>query len=75
MTVSELIEALQTLPPGASVAYLWDGAARTDVRHVYRAVSGNVVLAGAEGVIYDQSDWPVSAALGEQQYGHWYLPE
>jgi hypothetical protein len=66
MNVIELIEALSRMPPRANVKHVWDGVARTEIRHVWLSRDGEVMTADAEEVVYDTGDRPVDAPTMEE---------
>ena len=73
MKVHELIATLGTLPREADVQVVWDGAARSDVRHAYLSRKGSVMLADAGEVVYDDADRPETApSVAEARY--WRTP-
>lgn len=74
MTVAELIETLKAMPSDARVFHAWDGAARTEIEHVWVARSGNVITADSGEVVYDTDDRPVTAPTAEQNR-YWSTPE
>lgn len=65
MTVTQLIKALEQMPPDAEVFHLWDGLARTCIEAVWLARSGAVVTADTEMVCYDDRDRPTYAPLAK----------
>ena len=74
MKVSELITLLSNAPPDAMAAFVYDGAARGEVVHVWLTRDGKEVLLADcnESVMYDQ-DRPASApSVAEQK--HWSTP-
>ena len=73
MTNKELIVLLQQLPPDAKVMHLWDGAARTEINHVWLSRSGDVITADNNMVCYNTSERPEDAPSVEQ-VRYWYTP-
>lgn len=74
MTVAALIEQLEKMPPDAEVMHLWDGAARTGIKHVWLSRAGRVVTADEDEVCYYTDDRPASAPTAKQcQY--WRTPK
>jgi len=74
MKVSELIEALQKMPQDAYVWHLWDGEARTQVKHVWLSRKGRVITADDRMVCYTEGTRP-SEAPTEEESRFWYTPE
>ena len=74
MKVSELILALQTMPQDAYVWHLWDGEARTQIKHVWLSRNGRVMTADEEMVCYSESTRPNSAQT-EKQDRFWKTPK
>ncbi len=52
MKVKELIESLKQMPQDAYVWHLWDGEARTQIKHVWLAREGRVITADDKQVCY-----------------------
>ncbi len=73
MTVAELIAKLQTLPPEEEIYYVYDGAPRGDVAHVWLARSGEAILAGAGEYVYSGDARPESAPT-EEEDRYWKTP-
>ena len=73
MNVTELIAALQTMPADADVLHLWDGAARSGIKHVWLARNGSVVTADNAEVCYYTDDRPLDAPTSEQA-PYWQSP-
>lgn len=74
MKTSELIKALQQMPPEADVGYLWDGAVRSAVQVVYLSREGQVVLADYDNVVYHDDERPSSAPT-EAEDPYWRTAE
>lgn len=72
MNVAELLAALASMPPDATVRCVWDGEPRSAIRHVWLALSGGVNLADQNDVVYDPNERPAGAV--EDELGHWYTP-
>jgi hypothetical protein len=70
MKVSELVARLREMPQDAPVMCVWDGGARTDVRHVWAARGGSVMLADYDEVVYSDEDRPLDAPL-EKDVRYW----
>lgn len=70
MKVSELIEALKTMPPDAEVHHLWDGALRTEINYVWLARNGVVGTSDFEQVCYDDDERPAEAPSDP----YWHTP-
>jgi hypothetical protein len=66
MKVSELIEALRTMPADADVLHLWDGEARTGIEHVWLSRDGNVITADDGMVCYSTGTRPVTAPTSDE---------
>lgn len=60
MNVQQLIDVLRLMPPDATVLHLWDGAARTEIKHVYLSKRGDVVTSDDDMVYYDSEDGPMA---------------
>lgn len=73
MQVSELIEALKRMPQDAYVWHLWDGEARTQVKHVWLSRSGRVITSDAGMVCYTESTRPSNAPT-EAEDKYWKTP-
>lgn len=61
MKVSSLIQLLQGMPSNAQVNYVWDGAARSRVEHVWLSRSGQVMLADCGDTVYSSRSQPENA--------------
>lgn len=73
MKVPELIKVLKLMPSNAKVYHLWDGEARTEIKHVYLARSGNVITADDRQVAYCNEDRPISAPTSDEDQ-YWETP-
>lgn len=73
MKVSELIEKLKAMPQDAEVRHLWDGAARTEIKHVWLTREGVVVTADDGEACYNTPDRPADAPTVEQDR-YWRTP-
>jgi len=62
------------MPQDAEVGYIYDGALRGDIRHVWLTRSGRVALAGEGEVVYSDQDRPADAPLAKDEK-HWHTPE
>jgi hypothetical protein len=71
MKVKELIKALEVLPEEAEVYHLWDGLARTRIKHVWLSRKGDVVTADYGEPCYDEEDRPPYAPTKEV---YWKTP-
>lgn len=71
MTVKELKNNLNKLPADALVTYLWDGSPRSEVKIIWLANNGNVVLSEDGEVCYSDEDRPAYAPT-EKQNKYWY---
>ena len=74
MKASELIAALQEMPPDAEVWHLWDGEARTQIRHVWLSLGGRVITADSGMVCYTGSTRPRTAPTAEEDL-FWETPD
>jgi len=61
MTIKEIIEVLQTMPPNAKMGMLWDGAVRSYVEGIYLSRSGDVVGSPKGQPAYYDEDRPKNA--------------
>mgnify|MGYP000700415745 CR=1 FL=1 len=73
MNVKDLISALQKMPPDAPVWHIWDGAARSQIAHVWLAKSGHVMTIDQQQVVYDDQDRPASAPPSHETR-YWQSP-
>ena len=58
MKVHELISILERMPRDSDVWHLWDGAARTEIVHVWLTADGRVITADEREPCYDAKDRP-----------------
>lgn len=58
MKVEQLIKALQQLPQGADVEYIFDGAARGSADIVWLTADGRVIIADDGDIVHDAVDKP-----------------
>ena len=61
MTTTELITALQSLPPDADVWVIAAGAPRIEIHHAYLSKVGDVILADEGEVVYSSANRPADA--------------
>jgi hypothetical protein len=66
MMVRELIEKLLTMPADASVLYVWDGEARSEVTSVWLARSGDVIMAERGQYVYSENSRPPFSPLAKR---------
>lgn len=74
MNARELIEALKLMPSDAEVLHLWDGEARTGIKHIWLSRDGNVITADDGMVCYSTETRPTNAPTMEQDQ-YWQTPE
>ena len=74
MRAKELIVELNKMPPDAKVGYVYDGAIRGDIAHVWLARSGVVAMADVEDVVYCTEDRPKDAPTKEEDR-YWQTEE
>lgn len=68
MNVKELRDLLSTMPDDATVRYIWDGEARSTVRHAWLSRGGDVMLADEREVVYSTSSRPLLAPGDEDRF-------
>ena len=68
MNVKDLLESLSKMPKESPVDYVWDGEARSVVRHVWLSKKGRVILSDQDEVVYTSSTRPVDAPGDECSY-------
>lgn len=73
MTVTELIAALQSMPPNAVVSHLWDGEARTIINLLWLARDGTVVTSDYGMTCYSDGTRPWTAPLKADDI-YWRTP-
>lgn len=61
------------MPPEAEITHLWDGEARTNIRHVWLARGGFVVTADHGMVCYSDATRPASAPTAAEDL-YWKSP-
>lgn len=71
--VKDLIKALQSMPQDARVLQLWDGEARTAIKHVWLSRSGDVITADNGEFCHSTETRPIDAPT-EQEYKLWKTP-
>jgi hypothetical protein len=73
MQVKKLIKALKQMPQDAYVWHLWDGEARTQIKHVWLAREGRVITADDEQVCYTGKTRPKGSPT-EKKEPYWKTP-
>lgn len=74
MKVSDLIKALEGMPPDANVGTMHDGIGANGVDLVWLSKGGNVVMSGFGEPVYDDEDRPLTAP-SEAEDSAWYTPD
>lgn len=72
MKVKDALKLLSQMPPDAELRYLWDGEARSVVRHVWMARNGDVILADQDEPVQVVDERPANAP-GEED-SSWSTP-
>ena len=67
MKVSQLIEQLKGMPQDAKVSHIWDGAARTNIEHIWLSNCGEVCTADGEMRVGYDEDRPVAGPTCEEE--------
>ena len=74
MNVKVLIDELAKFPQDAEVWHVWDGAARTEIDHVWFTEDGRVLTGQCDEMVYDTEDTPIGEGKDWRvPYGEGYL--
>lgn len=73
MKVWQLILKLSTMPLNAMVLHVWDGHARTRIKHVWLSRIGDVITADDGEVVYGKSTRPIWLT-GDENNDYWETP-
>lgn len=72
MKVKDLIKELSNLPQDADVWHIWDGEPRTEIKHVWLSIGGEVMTADDGMVVYSHESRPEAESMNQDS--HWYTP-